>query len=65
MARFPDPPRFEDQPWYPEWKKSMDRVVKARLAVDASLPDTPERLAADQELNDALDAHRRLVNRLR
>ena len=24
------PDRFEDQPWYPEWKKAVDRVVAPR-----------------------------------
>jgi hypothetical protein len=42
------PNRFEDQPWYPEWKKTIDRVVTARMALDATTPGTPEWEAADR-----------------
>ena len=29
------PSRFEDQPWYPEWKKTTDRVIAALMARDS------------------------------
>jgi len=50
--------RFEDQPWYPEWKKTVDRVVAARMALDATKPDAPEREAAEREYEVALAAFR-------
>jgi hypothetical protein len=36
------PERFEDQPWYPEWKRTVDRVVTARMELDAAKPGTPD-----------------------
>jgi hypothetical protein len=55
------PNRFEDQPWYPEWKKTIDRVVTARMALDATTPGTPEWEAADREYGAALSAFRVLA----
>jgi hypothetical protein len=43
------PKRFEDQPWYPEWKKTIDRVIAALMARDSVKPGTPQREAADLE----------------
>jgi hypothetical protein len=57
--------RFEDQPWYPEWKKAIDRVVAARMALDVTKPDTSEREAASREYDAALVAFRSIANRLR
>jgi hypothetical protein len=57
--------KFEDQPWYPEWKKSMDRVVVTRLAMDATQPGTPEREATEREYDNALTVHRLLADQLR
>ena len=38
----PQMSQFENQSWYPEWKKAVDRVVAARRALDATTPETPE-----------------------
>jgi hypothetical protein len=59
------PKRFEDQPWYPEWKTTIDRVVVARMALDATGPDTPERETADREYKAALAAFRLLAEQHR
>ena len=57
------PERFEDQPWYLEWKKTVDRVVAARMALDATRTDTPEREAAEREYEVALVAFRLLAEK--
>ena len=59
------PESFEDQPWYPEWRDVVDRVVAARMALDATRPDTPEREAADREYEVALAAFRLLAEKHR
>jgi hypothetical protein len=59
------PKKLEDQPWYPEWKQSMDRVVATRLALDATRPNTPTREVAEDEYQDALASHQALADRLR
>jgi hypothetical protein len=53
--------RFKDQPWYAEWKKTMDRVIGALMARDSTKPDTPEREAADREYVAAMAAFRLLA----
>jgi hypothetical protein len=58
MLGIPMPERFEDQPWYPEWKRTVDRVVTARMELDATKPGTPEWEAADREYESALAAFR-------
>ena len=55
------PQRFEDQPWYSEWKKTMDRVIAALMARDSTEPGTPEREAADREYEAAMAAFRLLA----
>jgi hypothetical protein len=57
--------KFEDQPWYAVWKKSLDRVVATRLARDAIKAGTSEWEAADVEYENALTAHRLLARQLR
>jgi hypothetical protein len=57
--------RFEDQPWYPEWKKTIDRVVTARMALDATKSDTPERETAQREYEAALVAFRLVAEKHR
>jgi hypothetical protein len=52
------PKRFEDQPWYPEWKKTIDRVIAALMARDSVKPGTPQREAADLEYEAAIAAFR-------
>jgi hypothetical protein len=59
------PKSFEDQPWYPEWKKTIDRVVAARMVLDATKPDTPEWEAADREYEAALTPFRLLAEKHR
>jgi hypothetical protein len=54
-------PRFEDQPWYPEWKKTINRVVAARMALDGTKPNTSEGESASREYNDALVAFRSIA----
>jgi hypothetical protein len=56
--------KFEDQSWYPAWKKSLERLVIARVALDATKPDTLEREAADREYQAARVAHRKLSDQL-
>lgn len=48
--------RFEEQPWYPEWRAVVDRVVTARIARDSAAAGTPEREAADREYDAAFAA---------
>jgi len=55
--------RFEDQPWYPEWRAVVDRVVTAQMARDSSTAGTPEREAADREYDAALAAFRSAAER--
>jgi hypothetical protein len=57
--------KFEKQPWYPVWKKSIDRLVAARLALDATKPGTPERESAEREYENAMNIHQLLVEQLR
>jgi hypothetical protein len=57
--------QFENQSWYPEWKKAVDRVVAARMALDATTPETPERQTADREYQAALTGFRTLAEKLR
>jgi hypothetical protein len=57
------PERFEDQPWYAEWKQIIDRVVAARMALDATNADTPERDTANREYEAALAAFRLLAEK--
>jgi hypothetical protein len=59
------PTRFEDQAWYPEWREVVERVVTARMALDSTKPDTPEREAADREYNAAPVAFRSAAERFR
>ena len=47
--------RFEDQPWYSEWKKTTDRVIAALMARDSTKQGTPEREAADREYEAAIE----------
>jgi hypothetical protein len=57
--------RFEDQSWYPEWKKVVDRVVSARMTLDGTNPDSPERESASDEYEAALTLFRSTAERLR
>jgi hypothetical protein len=57
--------RLEDQPWYPEWRAAVDRVVTARMARDSATPGTPEREDADREYDAAFAAHRLAAERFR
>jgi hypothetical protein len=57
--------RFEDQSWYPEWKKTIDRVVAARMALDATQPGTLERETANREYEAALAAFRLVAEKQR
>ena len=57
--------KFEEQPWYAVWKKSLDRVIAARLARDAIKLETSEWEAANLEYQNALTAHRLLADQLR
>jgi hypothetical protein len=59
------PSRFEVQPWYPEWKKTTDRVIAALMARDSAKPGTPERGVADREYEAALAAFRLLAEQHR
>ena len=57
--------RFEDQPWYSEWKKTTDRVIAALMARDSTKQGTPEREAADREYEAAIAAFRLLAEQHR
>jgi hypothetical protein len=59
------PKKFEDQPWYLEWKQSIDKVVATKLTLDATQPNTAEREAAEHEYEHALATHHALADRLR
>jgi hypothetical protein len=37
------PKRFEDKPWYHQWREALDRVIAAQMARDGTKADTPER----------------------
>jgi len=41
----PPPSAVEDQPWYPEWRAAVERVIAASMARDATMVGTPERKA--------------------
>jgi hypothetical protein len=53
--------RFEDQPWYSEWKKTTDRVIAALMVRDSTKPGTREREAADRVYEAAMAAFRSLA----
>ena len=55
------PQRFEDQPWYSEWKKTMDRVIAALMTRDSTKRGTSEREVADREYEAAMIAFRLLA----
>jgi hypothetical protein len=59
------PPSVEDQPWYPEWRAALERVISALVARDATIVGTPQRRAAQQEYDAAMAAFREIANRLR
>jgi hypothetical protein len=59
------PSRFEDQPWYSEWKKTTDRVIAALMARDSTKQGTRERKAPDREYEAAIAAFRLLAERHR
>jgi hypothetical protein len=59
------PDKFEQQPWYQEWKQSIDRVIAAQLRFSSTKSDTPEGQSASQDYQAALDAHREVAARLR
>jgi hypothetical protein len=63
MSAYQMPKGFDDQPWYPQWKRTVDRVVAARMELDASKPGTPEREAAGREYESALSAFRLLAEK--
>ena len=59
------PERFEDQPWYREWREALERAIAASMARDATKAGTAEREAAQKECDAALEAFREIANRLR
>jgi hypothetical protein len=59
------PERFEDQPWYREWREALDRVIGASMARDRTVAGTPERAAAQGECDAALAAFRKIANQVR
>jgi hypothetical protein len=59
------PERFEDQPWYREWRKALDRVISASMERDRTVAGTPEREAAQRECDAALAAFKKIANQVR
>jgi hypothetical protein len=49
--------RFEDQPWYREWRETLERVIAAQMKRDSTKHGTPEREAADREYDAAPGRH--------
>jgi hypothetical protein len=56
---------FENQPWYPEWREAVQRVVAALAARENTKPGTPEREASDREYEAALAAFRLAAEKAR
>lgn len=56
-------PPVEDRPWYPAWRKAVERVIAARRALDGTAEDAPEREAAERELQAARSAYMLIANR--
>jgi hypothetical protein len=59
------PERFEDQPWYREWREALERVISSSMARDRTVAGTPEREAAQRECDAALAAFRKIANKVR
>jgi hypothetical protein len=59
------PMRVEDQPWYPRWHASIDRIIAAQVARDATALDTPAREAAQRTCDEALASFREIANQIR
>ena len=59
------PERFEDQPWYREWREALERIIAASMARDRTMVGTPEREAAQRECDSAMAAFREIANRIR
>jgi hypothetical protein len=57
--------RIEDQPWYPRWYASIDRVIAAQAARDATVLDTPARAAAHRTCDEAFASFREIANQIR
>jgi hypothetical protein len=57
--------RVEDEPWYQQWHQSLERVIAAQMARDATKLGTPEREAADREYETAMADFRVLANQIR
>ncbi len=57
--------KFEDQPWYREWRAALERVISTSMARDRTTAGTPEREAANRECDIALEEFRRIANQVR
>jgi hypothetical protein len=52
--------RFDEQPWYQQWRETLDKVIAAQMRRDSTTPGTPERKLADEEYEVAFAAFRML-----
>jgi hypothetical protein len=59
------PERFDEQPWYQQWRETLDKVIAAQMQRDSTKPGTPERKLADEEYEVAFAAFRALANQVR
>jgi hypothetical protein len=55
------PERFEDQPWFREWREALDRVISASMERDRRVAGSLEREAAQRECDAALAAFRKMI----
>jgi hypothetical protein len=56
--------RPEDQPWYPQWRKALEKVMVAQMARDSASPGTPEREAIDREYEAAIASFCSIANQV-
>jgi hypothetical protein len=51
----------EQQPWYPQWREAIERVIATRATRERARPDTIEREAAEADYQAALKSYRSVV----
>jgi hypothetical protein len=54
----------EEQPWYPAWRKAVERLIAAKEALNDTKPDMPERKAAEAEVRAAQSAYRLIASKI-
>jgi hypothetical protein len=56
--------KYEDQPWYPQWREAVERVGAAQMTRDSAMPG-PDQDRADREYEAALAIFPALAEQIR